>query len=229
MNVRLDPAIEQAIVDKVGHAPPTTAAERESITALSILHARDLSELAQYQALRTLLLIGCDPVSLTSLAGLDSLVVMQVQWSALTDLVGVADLPSLLRIAAPANLIEDLTPLLDGPKLSELDVVGNPLSDESYREILPELERRGWRISSSDEREWQLIRRMHAAGYPFSLYYTIDLGLRLARPGLAFSPAPEDNHPFVSLDELEALFDEDPDQLPTLFERPELLMPPHLR
>lgn len=228
MNSALDPALERAIADKVGHPPPTTAEERESVSSLSVKHARDLTGIADYPALRTLILTGCDPVSLTSLAGLDALVAIRVQFSALRDVVGVPGLPQLLLLTAPANLIEDLTPLLDGPKLSELDVSGNPLSDESYHVILPELRRRGWRIVASDEREWQLTRRMHAAGYPFSLR-TTDLGPALSRPGLAFNPVPEDIHPFVSADELEALLDSEPHQLPTLFERAELLTPPQYR
>jgi hypothetical protein len=228
VNREADPAIEQAIARELGHMPPTTAAERDSITVLSVERARDLSGLAQYLALRTLILTGCDPVSLTSLAGLGSLVNLKVTFSGLKDLVGVAELPALLILTVPTNLVQDLTPVLGAQRIRQMDVVGNPLSDESYYEILPQLKRQGCQISASDEREWQITRRMHTASYPFS-FYTTEMGSRLARPGLELTSEPELKHPFVSSDELETLLDQDPDQLPTLFQRPELLMPAHLR
>jgi hypothetical protein len=65
-----------------------------------------------------------------------------VEGAPLRELGGVQRLPDLSLFALKHCLAEDLTPLLECPSPAAVEVTGNPLSAESYHDVLPELRRR---------------------------------------------------------------------------------------
>ncbi|WP_405111799.1 hypothetical protein OG559_02285 [Micromonospora sp. NBC_01405] len=213
----LDPAVAEALEQAAGHAPPLTAAEWEQITELHVTHARSLNMIANCRSLEMLIISGCDPVEVAPLADLSGLAALVVNNSGLVSLVGIERLP-LLQIDVSRNLVEDLSPLLELPDAQNVNTDGNPLSVESYERIIPELRRRGVRVTCSERREWELTARMRDAGLPFCCYRKAGK-LRLNSPGLRHTRLPEFGHPVVTEDELERLLAENPDGVYELFAR----------
>ena len=75
--------------------------------------------------------------------------------------------PQLKHFWLVFNHVEDLTPLLDHPNLENmsLDIRGNPLTDESFYEVLPRLEERLRGLQAPYESVWKLQRRMWEEGH----------------------------------------------------------------
>lgn len=77
-------------------------------------------------------------------------------------------MPTIRRLELPLNATEDITALRSGlPKLREVDLTGNPLSEGSYSEVVPELRQLSETVTVCEEREWQITRKLHTAGVPF--------------------------------------------------------------
>jgi hypothetical protein len=216
------PAVEAALSKKIGHPPPFTDEELMEVESLVVKNTADLSGLTQLTALRVLILRGYGGTNLAPLAGLPDLSSLTVEFSVISDLSVLPQLP-VHTLILRCNNIEDLRPLLEirGRDL-EIDVRGNPLSEVSYREIAPALREHGAKVEVSGEREWRLTRRLHSMGLPFG-YYDSKEGFRLCRPGLEFTPYPEWDHPRIAPDELERMLDTDPASVHTLFEREDLM------
>jgi len=114
--------------------------------------------------------------------------------------------PKVESVFIDCNLIEDLTPLLDLPKLKDVRVFGNPLSEESFYTVLPELHARlpSRRIGgvdcaflkAPDEESWKLTRALYERGIEAVCYY-LDVGysktpvFKVTAPGLSYSDAPD--------------------------------------
>lgn len=228
MNFPADASFRESLLQALGHPPPFSSSEVESVELLDITHGREFSQeldgLRRFSSLRVLILNGCEPVSLTALAGQSTLGALSVKFSALASLAGVEGLPNLNRLVLRCNFVKDLRLLLECPQIREIDVTGNPLSEESYLEVLPELGRRGCRVTFSDERSWRLTLLMHSVGLPFSCYQG-EGGYRICRPGLRYTARPEASHPYVVPSELEVLLSSDIDEVKSLFNRKELFWP----
>ncbi|SCF03114.1 hypothetical protein GA0074695_2985 [Micromonospora viridifaciens] len=217
MTYPVDPAVAEALERAVGHGPPLTDAEWEQVTELHIAHARSLDGIARCRSLEMLILNGCDPVETGMLADLTGLAALVVNNSGLASLEGVEGLP-LLQVDVSRNLVEDLSPLLKLSDVQNINVDGNPLSVESYERVIPELRRRGARVTCSERREWQLTLRLQEAGLPFCCYRKAGK-VRLNSPGLRHTEVPEFGHPVVTENELERLLAENPDGVYELFAR----------
>lgn len=213
----LDPAVAKALQQAAGHSPPLSDAEWEQITELHVAHARSLAGIARCRSLKMLILDGCDPVELGLLVGVTGLAALVVNNSGLVSLEGAERLP-LLQIDVSRNLVEDLSPLLQLSDVQNVNTDGNPLSVDSYERIIPELRRRGARVTCSERREWQLTLRLRDAGLPFCCYRKRDK-LRLNSPGLRHTELPELGHPVVTENELEELLAKNPDGIYELFAR----------
>lgn len=166
-------------------------------------------------------LLGCDAVDIKAISRLTSLDSLVINDSGLTSLDGMDDLP-LIQFNINRNLVTDLTPLLGLRNVQNLDTIGNPLTVESYEEVLPELRGRGMYITASERSEWELTLRMQAAGLPFICYHNHD-ALRLASPGFRLTERPNFGHSAVTEDELREALDEDPQRVYQLFERKDQL------
>ena len=90
--------------------------------------------------------LGGNHVDLTSLAGLNNLQTLVLWGNQITDLTLLSHLNNLTELYLGGNQIEDLSPLVANPGLSEGDVVdlrGNPLRDKALTEQIPALRARG--------------------------------------------------------------------------------------
>lgn len=214
--VAMNPAVERAIQLQLQRDPPFTSQDLAAVETLAVLQATDLGDLAALTGLRALVLIGYGGRDLTRLAGLP-LVALQVGVSAVSDLSVVAQLPSLLILKTRNNAIAEIDVLVaDERRFMEVDLTGNPLSDRAYHEVVPRLRERLPQLRVSDEREWQLTRRLYAAGLPFD-YYRDDEGHWLCRPGLEHTTYPDADHLKIEPDELEEILDRDPAEIPGMF------------
>lgn len=63
------------------------------------------------------------------------------------------------------NFIQDLTPLLELPRLKLLQVHGNPLDRRSYYEVIPQLEDNDVTVHYDDEETWKFQRWMWEQGH----------------------------------------------------------------
>ncbi|MEV6639229.1 hypothetical protein [Amycolatopsis sp. NPDC051371] len=217
MSQTFDPAVAKALESAIGHGPPLEDAEWRKLKELTIHHARDLTGIERCAELTMLFVLGCDAVDIKTISRLTSLKSLVVTDSGLTSLDGMGDL-SLMQFDISQNLVTDLTPLLSLRNVQNLDTIGNPLTVESYDEVLPELRGRGMYITSSDRSEWELTLRMQEAGLPF-ICYRADNILRLASPGFRLTKLPDYGHSAVTEDELRKALDEDPQRVYRLFDR----------
>ena len=88
-------------------------------------------------------------VSLDGLELAENLEELDLSGNAISDLSPLVDLMQLERIDLSNNAIQDVGPLLQNPAIGTGDEVylqGNPLSDESLRNHLPDLHARGVRV-----------------------------------------------------------------------------------
>ena len=214
----LDPAVERGIELTLQRPGPYTDADLTELESLPVRGPRDLSSLARFTGLRVLLLIGYVGRDLSVLAEHPALENVTVEFSAVADVDALATVRTLSRIYLRANAIEDVSALRTGlPRLREVDLTGNPLSEESYRKVVPELrERARETVTVSGEREWLITRRLYAAGIPFD-YFRKGSSYRLCRPGLDYTDMPQANHARIEPDELEAILDRDPARVHDLF------------
>jgi hypothetical protein len=216
MSAIQDPALHKSLVRAIGHGEPFTMEEYDSITDLHIRGARNLSGWEECRNIEVLILVGCDPVELNETEGLRALDTLTIRDSGLRSVTQIATLP-LFSCYVPRNLIADISPLMGAPRLKNLDVTGNPLSEHSYRKLAPGLIERGCRVLMSDELEWKLTHHLHAQGVPVSCYKK-NAEYRLCRPGLGLTDSPEYAHPLVQESDVKALLSGDPERVLRYFE-----------
>ena len=213
----LDSAVVEALQHAVGQTLPARDSDWARITELHVTHARTLFGVERCRRLTMLILSGCGPIDLGPLSGLTELECLVVRDSGLGSLDGIGD-PPLIQLDLSRNLVTDLAPLLRMTRLQNVNTDGNPLSAESYEEVVPALRARGIRVTCSAPRDWQLTLRMRDAGLPYCCYRKAG-GLRLNSPGLTHTDLPEFGHPVVHEDELEDLLTSDPARIHDLFAR----------
>lgn len=217
MSQIFDPAVAGALESAAGHDLSLGDSEWRKIQELVIQHARDVTGIERCVRLTMLHLLGCDAVDITVISRLTYLDSLVINDSGLMSLDGMGDLP-LIQFNIDRNLVTDLTPLLDLRNVQNLDTIGNPLTAESYEEVLPELRSRGMYITASKRSEWELTIRMQGAGLPFICYRKHGV-LRLASPGFRLTERPNLGHSVVTEDELREALDEDPQRIYQLFDR----------
>jgi hypothetical protein len=100
--------------------------------------------------------------SLEPFGTMSDLEVLEVIQTTLSDISTIAQHPKLQQVSLSFNFIEDISPLLELDEVFTLDLHGNPLSEESYYEIVPKLEEKGMRPRVDDEEIWRLCCEIHA-------------------------------------------------------------------
>lgn len=125
---------------------------------------RSLSDLEYFAGLRKLTIEVACVDDYSPLRNLKHLTRVNFEVTNFSDTSVLTGLENLEYCMLPWNFIEDLEPFLSLPNLKSLTVWGNPLTPESYYEVLPEL---GERVSVSydDEETWKLQRQMWEAGH----------------------------------------------------------------
>ncbi|QXE33808.1 hypothetical protein KQY30_05385 [Streptomyces sp. GMY02] len=216
----LEPQVERAVQRRLQRNPPFSNDDLAQIDTLAVLFPRDLGDLARFPMLKSLHVVGYGGRDLAALAGHPRLAALSMEFSALADISAVRTLPTIRSLQLPLNSIEDITALrFELPKLYEVVLTGNPLSEESYHEVVPELRQRGTEIVTvSEEREWQITRKLYAAGVPFDYFRRGDTYL-LCRPGLEFTDKPSAAHAEIGPEELEAVLRRGPEEVHKLFDR----------
>ncbi|MEV1008860.1 hypothetical protein [Streptomyces sp. NPDC049881] len=217
-----DARILHAVGKELSSSPPFEAAEVRGITYLKVRHARTYEGVSECSGLQILLLVGSGSHELPLLEPLDRLTRLVISDSALRTVKGVGDCPSIRDLEIARNFLQDLSPLLACPHLRRVDVTGNPLSRASYEEVIPELTRRGVKVSAPTLQERDLMLRMQAIGLPFA-YYQLGGSYRLCRPGLELTDMPEADHIKMSPQDVQDLLDHDPDSLRSIFRRTDLI------
>ena len=133
--------------------------------------ATSLDGIEQFSNVERVQLLGCEVGSLQPLASLPKLKGLQVLCTPASDLRPLVTSKTLLDLELNFTFVEDIAPLLEIPQLHWLKLYGNPLSDRSFHELLPELRRRAipnWGkpplVEASTDVEWQLARKIWDAG-----------------------------------------------------------------
>ncbi|MFD4218642.1 leucine-rich repeat domain-containing protein [Streptomyces griseus] len=204
----MDPAVAKAIERKLGHVPKRGSSALHELTTLTVSRAYGIDGIECCERLEIFILAGCEIQSVPEVQSLRQLRTFAVADSALENVEGLAGL-HVDTVHLERNRVADISPLLDCPDLIDVELAGNPLSLHSYKQVIPELTKRGCRVATPGDREHQLMLMLNEQNLPFSYYKSRD-GYRLCRPGLSFTGSPEVNHPVVEPDELERMLRTDP-------------------
>ncbi|WP_217231279.1 hypothetical protein [Streptomyces anulatus] len=212
-----DPALQKALERWFKHSPPFSRDELGSVEDLHVRHARSLSGLHRCSNLQLLIAVGCDAaIDLTDVIRLERLTCLIVRDSGLNTLDALDDRPWITALSCytPRNRITDATPLTRIPRLQDADLTGNPLSEHSYRKVVPALRERGTRVLVSGELEWKVTHHLHEHGIPVSCYKKMGASaFTLCRPGLELSDAPEYGHVDLQEKEVRALLNGNPENV----------------
>ncbi len=131
----------------------------------------DISPLAGLTKIENLWIIRSKINDIQFLGNMTEMNYLKLDLNNITDISVLANMKKLEQFMAPDNMISDLNPLKDLPKLSYLrlwnnkiedllpiivnadfgvgdmiDLTGNPLSDKSINDYIPQLQRRGVRV-----------------------------------------------------------------------------------
>ncbi|MBI0296216.1 leucine-rich repeat domain-containing protein [Streptomyces sp. PRKS01-29] len=193
----------EAVAREVGHRGPFSAEDLASLNELHVRNARSLKGIQYCSSLEILIIVGCDPVDIRDLMDISGLRSLTIRDSGLMDLQGVTEL-SLRSFTVPRNFLSDVSSLLSCSRLQSADLTGNPLTEDSYFRVIPELRKKLRRVRSSDELEWRVTAHLHRCGV-FVSCYKDDRGYRLCRPGMGLTGSPEFAHPVITEDGAQSL------------------------
>jgi hypothetical protein len=98
---------------------------------------------------------------------------IKIEKTNIRDLNWVRGRENLEGLSINYGFIEDISPLLKLPNLKLVNLEGNPLSEESYYEVLPKLEERVNTVFYSEEHIWKLQRQIWEAGHRASYHMGI--------------------------------------------------------
>ena len=167
-----DQAIESQLRRSIGHGSPFLEDELASVCGTFRVHfCRRLEEGLRY--LKNVTYFRLNYGNFTDVSGLQKIPDwpdIQIARTNLDNLHWLKGHSGLEMLIADFGFIEDISPLLDLPNLKLVQLQGNPLSEESYYEVLPELEERVNVVDYSEEPIWKLQRRMWEAGHRASYH-----------------------------------------------------------
>ncbi|MFI7087647.1 hypothetical protein ACIBUR_29135 [Streptomyces anulatus] len=215
-----DPALQKALERQLKHPQPFSRDELGSVEDLHVRHARSLFGLHQCSNLQLLIAVGCDAtIDLADVIKLERLSCLIVRDSGLNTLDALDDSwTTTLSCYTPRNRITDATPLTRIPRLQNADLTGNPLSEHSYRNVVPALRERGTRVLASGELEWKVTRHLHEQGIPVSCYKKENASIfTLCRPGLELTNSPEYGHVNLQEKEVRSLLTRNPEDVLRFF------------
>ncbi|MFJ7412851.1 hypothetical protein ACIQWZ_18840 [Streptomyces sp. NPDC098077] len=216
-----DPALQKALERHLKHPHPFSRNELGSVADLHVRHARSLFGLNQCSNLQLLIAVGCDAsIDLSDVITLERLDCLIVRDSGVQNLDALDDRSwtSTLSFYTPRNCITDAASLTRIPRLQDADLTGNPLSEHSYRKVVPALRKRGTRVLVSGELEWKVTRHLHEQGIPVSCYKKKGGSeFTLCRPGLELTDSPEYGHIDLQEREVRSLLNGNPEDVLRFF------------
>jgi hypothetical protein len=208
----LDAQLAEAVERAVGHPPPFADGELTRLQGpLVVARATELGPLARMAALTELTLYGCESGPVPLLNGLSSLRRLRVLGCAVDSLDFVRGCPALERLEVNFTHVTDLAPLLELPVLRYASFIGNPLHAARLADVsakLARLPRGGGRppileLPSDEERRIQqtLVDRNLRLGYG-----NVDWrnpGALLVRPGIGRALLRDTNQKYKAEDEVD--------------------------
>ncbi|WP_435598431.1 hypothetical protein [Streptomyces anulatus] len=210
-----DPALRKALERDLRHPQPFSSDELGSVKALHVWHARTLFGLDRCSNLQLLIAVGCDAsIDLADVIGLERLSCLIVRDSGVNNLNALdhRSWTTRLSLYTPRNCITDAAPLTRIPRLQDADLTGNPLSETSYRNVVPALREQGTRVLVSGELEWKVTHHLHEHGIPVSCYKKKGASaFTLCRPGLELTDSPEYGHIDLQEREVRSLLNGNPE------------------
>lgn len=176
------------------HPPPFSQEELAGWRSFRLRRQRDLASLVPHDWQgRSFSIRHCSPKSLDFLTTRPDIRFLDFWYSEVRDLEFIRSLPKLKMVDLRGCLIQDATPLLELDTLYTLGIGGNPLGEHSYREVLPELRRRGVAMEGDagpyPEAEWRLMRWLREANLDV-VALNIHGQTRCLVPGLILDPNP---------------------------------------
>jgi len=193
-----DPAVSTALAQALGHPGPFSQAECAALRGpLALQHARDLTELQHCTGLRSLEISASAISDLAALSALKELRQLIIIAAPVADLGPLRELPALERLTLNFTHTRDLSPLLALPALTRAELLGNPLTDESY-ELLQQQPSalssrkagRPLRVLPPQKKDWQTTRQLWERGIEagvarmdFREWYLVTAGLPRLTPG----------------------------------------------
>ncbi|MFE7485017.1 hypothetical protein [Streptomyces sp. NPDC057552] len=215
MEALSDPALRTALERHLKHPAPYSEKELSNVEDLHVRHARSLFGLDRCSNLQLLIAVGCDAaIDLADVIEIESLSSLVVRDSGLDTLDALADRrwKTTLSCYTPRNCITDAAPLTRIPRLQNADLTGNPLSEHSYRNVVPALREQGTRVLVSGELEWKVTRHLHEQGIPVSCYKKKNASaFTLCLPGLSLTDFPDYGHVEVQEKEVQSLLTGNPE------------------
>ena len=192
--------------------------EQALATLTNIAALRDVGAprgLQWFPSLKSIDYRGCEVVDISALGHRPTLRSLAAWSSHIQSLAGIDELfPRLLDIDLFVGQVQDLRPLLALPELEAINVVGNPLDDHSFYEVVPTLFERGVTHTDSilpQEDEHLLMRRFVERGLRMSAF-TVEGRMKVSCPGQLLSSSPElFGISYPTADGWHRLLDEHPD------------------
>ncbi|MBN1209720.1 MAG: hypothetical protein JXB05_33030 [Myxococcaceae bacterium] len=135
-----DPGVAAALASALGHGVPFSEAECAALEGpLTVLHARDVSELRHCTGLRHLELIASELRDASALAPLKGLRHLSIIATPLESLAPLQALTALEHLTLNFTHVQDATPLTAMPALRRAELHGNPLTKESFSLVARQL------------------------------------------------------------------------------------------
>lgn len=178
------------------HEPPYSPADLHKVEILIVPNDGEPRGIEHLPNLYSVTFRGCELVDLSVLAACPGLRSVAAWSSNLTTLAPLPSaVPDVYEVDIRVGRVQDLSPLLHLPNLREVRLAGNPLDEPSFREIQPELLRRGCidpelEGSTVEAREWELMQEFLALGLRLSAYEVYG-ETRINAPGHIVHQSPE--------------------------------------
>jgi len=211
-----DPKILQSLERKLKHSPPFSSDELETLEILTFKYGRGDFEVLQHCTnIMLLSLSGSEVTDLSWWPASNAMYSADIAFCPVTDLTPLLRCPALKGLDGKATLVEDISLLFEFECFDGVNLVGMPLSDESYHEHLPRLlkwkapkNRDVVRVRYSPEEEWQMSRELRRRGLR-AVYSHAQPGRQMViAPGLVATRCPDLYSWELTPDELRAVLDE---------------------
>lgn len=159
-----DSAVEEFLIKRFDHQPPFSEKELSQIEELVLDSVHSLEDLSNFPNVTFLFIENSSLVTLDGLAHLSKLDWIQINRTTLHDISALAGMSGFGRIDLQYNLIENLSPLVTVKEVRRVMLRGNPLSIESYEEVVPRLREGGIDVQISSPESWELTRHLNEKG-----------------------------------------------------------------
>ena len=159
-----DSAVTTFLIERFAHEPPFSEKELSQLKEPSLYGAHTLEDLSSLPNIAFLFVENSTLLTLEGLTNLAKLDWIQINRTTLHDISALAGMSGFGRIDLQYNLIEDISPLLKVKKVRRVMLRGNPLSIESYEEVVPRLRERGIDVQISRPESWELTRHLNQIG-----------------------------------------------------------------